>query len=75
MSTPTDVTRLVRSGWSWRIAHPVSAIGSDRFHAYDASDHMACDPGCGLMATVREPHEGDDLCPACMTIVAKGLAS
>lgn len=60
------------NGWDWRIGDRISPIGSDRFHAYDGDDSMACRPSCGLVATVKEPDEGSDLCPECMGIVQAG---
>lgn len=60
------------NGWEWRIADPISLIGSDRFHAYDGRDLSACQPAFGLMASVAVADEGSNLCPRCMTVVQAG---
>jgi hypothetical protein len=67
---PDPKSPVSTQAWEWRkaiggaIPQPRSA-----FHAYDVNDNAACDVGYGLLASVQEPHEGSELCLACMEFV------
>lgn len=56
--------------WEWRKALAgVIPKGRHIFHAYDVNDLAACEPGCGLVASIEEPNEGSELCLDCIEVV------
>lgn len=56
--------------WDWRKAEAgVVPKGQRIFHAYDVNNNAACEPHCGLVASVEEPNEGSEFCHDCMDIV------
>lgn len=70
----TEASSSAGSPWSWRLAYNhvfLDIDGQATFHAYDMTDHCACDPMWGLARSIADPNEGSLLCPKCMEIVRR----
>lgn len=60
--------------WEWRLAlnHRLFDVdGVPTFHAYDASDHAACEPALGLTTSIAVPTRKSNRCPRCLAVVRK----
>ena len=72
------------TAWEWRKASGGFWCDTDRwsgrtlhrlFHAYDGTDHCACEPSLFMPGTAERPNEGSELCRACIAVVSANRAA